>query len=74
MNVFSIFVKFIINIIAVVYVVFDETFVFISNKIGHFIDKYKLFLKLTIVLKSLNKYVILSLLISMFIISELIGI
>lgn len=52
---------------------FDETFVFLSNKLNNFISKYKLFEVLNTKLKSLHKYNILIILIIILGISELIG-
>lgn len=66
--------RVIINVIAVGYVVFDEIFVFISDKISNFISKYKIFLKFNVYIRALNKYILLLVLVSLFGLSELIGI
>ena len=66
--------RVIINVIAVGYIVFDEIFVFISDKISNILNKYKIFLKLNVYIRALNKYILLLILVSLFGLSELIGI
>lgn len=66
--------KFILNIIALIYVIFDEIFVYLSNKLNNLIDKYEVFKYLNQKLKTTNKYLILCLLLVVLAISEVIGI
>ncbi len=74
MTYIKLFAKILINALAVVYVLFDEAFVLISNTISKIISKYKIFLKLNVYIRALNKYILLLILIFLFGISELIGI
>lgn len=66
--------KILLNIIAIIYVIFDEVFVYLTNKLNDLIIKYNLFENLNQKLRSLHRYNILILLILVLGVSELIGI
>lgn len=65
--------KFFLNIVAIIYVVFDEVFITLSSKINFLIEKYKLFESLNTKLRSMHRYNILIILLLVLGVSELIG-
>lgn len=66
--------KILLNIIAIIYIIFDEVFIYFSTKLNNLIVKYNLFQNLNQKLRSLHRYNILILLILVLGVSELIGI
>ena len=70
--------RFLVNIIAVIYLVFDEIFVYLSTKLNELIFKIKSFevlvLKFNDLLYRTNRYFILIYFLILLVVSELIGI
>lgn len=66
-------VKIMLNILALIYVIFEDVFVGLSNLLNRFIERYKIFNKINLKLKELNQYVLLFLIVSILGLSEVIG-
>lgn len=70
--------RFFINITAIIYLVFDETFVFVYNKIANFLAKFPSIEMIKeywrIKISEMNKYIVLVILLGHLAVSELLGI
>lgn len=70
--------RFFINITAIIYLIFDETFVFVYNSIARFLSKFPSIEMIReywrIKISEMNKYLVLGFLLSHLLASELLGI
>lgn len=66
--------KILFNIFAIIYFIFDEIFVFISDKLNILFSQFELFNDFSYILKNSNKNIILVLFLFLLVVSELIGI
>lgn len=70
--------RFFINITAIIYLIFDETFIFVYNGVANFLAKFssldviKEYWRIKI--SEMNKYIVLTILLGHLVVSELLGI
>ena len=70
--------RFFINLTAIIYIVFDETFVFVYNSVANFLEKFPSIEMIkeywSCKISEMNKYIVLVILLGHLIVSELLGI